>query len=89
MKKVLADNKKSWHNKLINALQTDRLTTKKSIGMSPYQLVYGMDVVFMSFLGVRVMKLIQELQAEPNDIQRRIDQTIQLQQSKEEVYNKA
>ena len=48
-----------------------------------------MDVVFPSSLGVPVMKLIQELQAEPNAIQRRIDQTIQLQQSREEVYNKA
>jgi hypothetical protein len=29
-----------------------RLTTKESIGTSPYQLVYGMDVVFPSSLGV-------------------------------------
>jgi len=36
-----------------------------------------------------MMKLIQELQVEPNEIQRRIDQTIQLQRSREEVYNKA
>jgi long-subunit acyl-CoA synthetase (AMP-forming) len=56
--------------------------------MSPYQLVYGMDVVFPTSLGVPVMKMLQEVQAEPNDIQRRINQTIQLQQSREEVYNK-
>jgi hypothetical protein len=55
--------------------------------MSPYQLVYGMDVVFPTSLGVPVMKILQEVHAEPNDIQRRINQTIQLQQSKEEVYN--
>ena len=61
IKILLEENKKSWHNKLINALWDDRLTTKKSIGMSPYQLVYGMDVVFPSSLGVPVMKLIQEL----------------------------
>lgn len=89
IKNLLEENKKSWHNKLINALSTDRLTTKKSIAMSPYQLVYGMDVVFPSSLGVPVMKIIQELQVEPNDIQRRIDQSIQLQQSREEVYNKS
>ena len=34
------------------------------------------------------MKVIQELQVEPNDIQRRINQTIHLQQSREEVYVK-
>ena len=55
--------------------------------MSPYQLVYGMDVVFPTSLGVPVMKLLQEVHVEPNDIQRRINQTIQLQQSREEVYN--
>ena len=33
IKKLLAENKNSWHNKLINALWIDRLTTKKSIGM--------------------------------------------------------
>jgi hypothetical protein len=88
IKKLLQDNKKSWHNKLVNALWADRLTTKRSIGMSPYQLVYGMDVVFPTSLGVPVMKILQEVQEEPNDIQRRINQTIQLQQSREEVYNK-
>jgi hypothetical protein len=34
------------------------------------------------------MKLLQEVQVEPNDTQRRINQMIQLQQSREEVYNK-
>jgi hypothetical protein len=84
---MLQENKKSWHNKLVHALWADRLTTKRSIGMSPYQLVYGTDVVFPTSLGVPIMKLLQEVQVEPNDIQRRINQMIQLQQSREEVYN--
>ena len=87
IKKLLQDNKKSWHNKLVHALWVDRLTTKRSIGMSPYHLVYGMDVVFPTSLGVPIMKLLQEVQVEPIDIQRIINQTIQLQQSREEVYN--
>jgi transposase InsO family protein len=41
IKKKLQENKKSWHDKLVFALWVDRLTTKRSIGMSPYQLVYG------------------------------------------------
>jgi hypothetical protein len=68
IKTFLQDNKKSWHKKLANALWDDRLTTKISIGMSPYQLVYGMDVVFPISLGVPVMKMLQEVQEEPNDI---------------------
>ena len=46
IKKLLEDNKKTWNKKLVNVLWADRLTTKKSIGTSPYQLAYGMDVVF-------------------------------------------
>ena len=36
IKRLLEENKKSWHNKLVHALWADRLTTKKSIGMSPF-----------------------------------------------------
>ena len=62
IKKILEGNKKSWHNKLINALWANRLATKKFIGMSPYPLVYGMDVVLPSSIGVLVMKIRQEKQ---------------------------
>ena len=72
----------------MHTLWADRLTNKKSINMSPYQLVYGMDAVFPTSLGVPVMKLLQEVQSEKNDIQRRLNQTIHLQQSREEVYNR-
>jgi hypothetical protein len=40
--------------------------------MSPYQLVYETDAIFPTSLGVPVMKLLQEVQAEPNDTQRKI-----------------
>lgn len=61
IKKVLEENKKIWHKKLINALWADRLTTKRSIGTSSYELVYGMEVVFPTSLGIPVIKLIQEV----------------------------
>ena len=83
MKKLLEDNKKTWNKKLVNALWADRLTTKKSFGTSPYQLVYGMEVVFPSSLGVPLVKILQELHVEPNSVQRRINQTIHLQQTRE------
>jgi len=46
--------------------------------MSPYQLFYGMDAIFPTSLGVPVIKLLQEVQVEENDMQRRINQTIHL-----------
>jgi hypothetical protein len=48
---------------MVFALWEDRLTTKRSIGMSPYQLVYSTEVVFPTSLGIPVMKLLQEMQA--------------------------
>eukprot|EP00253_Pinus_taeda_P004552 PITA_04552 len=89
IKKVLEENKKSWHKKLTNALWADRLSTKKSIGMSPYELVYGIEARFPSSLGIPTIKLLQDIQAKPNDIQRRINQTIHLQQTREQVYDRA
>ena len=48
-----------------------------------------MEARFPSSLGISIMNLLQEVQAEPNDIQRRINQTIHLQQTREQVYDKA
>jgi len=57
--------------------------------MSPYELVYGMEARFPSSLGIPTIKLLQGIHAEPNDIQRRINQTIHLQQTIEQVYDRA
>ena len=51
--------------------------------------MYGTDEFFTNSLGVPVMKLIQELKNEENDMIRRVNQTIHLQKTREEVYNKA
>ena len=51
------------------ALWADRITIKKAIGTSPFQLVYGTDVVFLVQLGILVMKFLQYSQEEPSDIQ--------------------
>jgi len=58
IKKVLEENKKNWHKKLVNALWADILSTKRSIGMSTYELVYGMEARFPSSLGIYFIKLL-------------------------------
>jgi hypothetical protein len=40
IKILLEDNKRAWNSKLKFALWVDRVTTKRSIGLSPFQLVY-------------------------------------------------
>ena len=71
------------------ALWADRITIKKETGTSPFQLVYGTDVVFPIQLAIPVMKFIQDSQEEPSDIQRRIYALIELQQKGEIVEEKA
>jgi hypothetical protein len=56
-KKVLTENKKTWHIHLKYALWENRIGTKKSIGMSPFQLVYGTDVILPINISLPVMKL--------------------------------
>jgi hypothetical protein len=83
IKKLLTENKKSWDSKLKYALWVDRISTKRSLGTSPFHLVYGIDVFFPTQLGIPVLKFLQEEIEEPNDIQRRIFQIIEVQQRRE------
>ena len=60
IKKVLNENKKSWHLHLKYSLWENQIGTKKSIGTSPFQMVYRTDVVLPIHLALPVMKLWQD-----------------------------
>jgi hypothetical protein len=68
IKRLLEDNKKAWHSRLKFALWADQVTTKRSIGVSPFQLVYGAEAVFPSHLAIPVAKFLQDHQEEPDDM---------------------
>lgn len=85
IKKLLTENKKAWDSNLKYALWADRVSTKKSIGTSPFQLVYGIDAILPVHLSLRVMKFLQDEIEETNDVQRRIFQLVELQQHREAV----
>ena len=72
-----------YYSKLKYALWPDRINTKKSLGTSPFQLVYGIDIFFPTQLGIPVLKFLQEDIKEPNDIQWRIFHIIEVQQKRE------
>jgi len=86
IKKLLEINKKSWNKRLVHALWADRITQKKSIGMSPFELVYGVDTIFAASLTALVVKLLQEADIEEDPMQKRLNQMIHLQQTREEVF---
>jgi hypothetical protein len=88
IKKVLTENKNAWHIHLKYALWVYRIGTKKSIGMSHFQLVYGTNVVLPINLALLVMKLWQDANEEPNNITRRMNQIIAVQKNRVEVDDK-
>jgi hypothetical protein len=79
IKILLEDNKKVWDSKLEFSLWDDRVTTKKSLGTSPFQLVYGIEVVFPTQLALPVAKLFQDYEGEVDHMVRRIHQMVEVQ----------
>ena len=88
IKKLLQENKKAWNSKFIYALWADKVSTKRSIGTSPFQLVYGTNVVFLASLVVPVMKYILEDEAKPNPTQRIINQLVEIHHIREGLCDK-
>jgi hypothetical protein len=89
IKKLIEDNKRAWDSKLKFSLWVDRVTTKKSLGVSPFQLVYGIEAIFPTQLALPMANLLQEFEGEPNHVLRRIYQMVEVQQIREQVMNRA
>jgi hypothetical protein len=88
IRNLLEENKRSWDAKLKYALWADRVTIKKSIGTSPFKLVYGTDAIFPIQLVLPVEKFIKEEQGESDDMVRRILNLVELQQVREQLLEK-
>jgi hypothetical protein len=78
IKKLLEDSKRAWDSKLKFALWDDRVTTKKSLGISPFQLVYRAEAVFPTQLAVSMEKFLQDLEGEPDHMVKRIHQMVEV-----------
>jgi len=86
---LLQENKKAYHKKLIHALWADRISPKRSIATSPFHIIYGMEAIFPSALGLPIMKLLQEQKAETDANRSRDDEFISVQQTKEKDFHNA
>jgi hypothetical protein len=58
---------------------------KKSLGTSPFQLVYRAEAVFPTQLALPVAKLFQDYEGEADHVIRRIHQIVEVQQIREQV----
>ena len=88
VKKLLEDNKKAWDSKLKFSLWDDKVTTKRALGLSPFQLVYGVEAIFPSQLTLPVEKFLQDYQGELDDMIRRIQQLVEVKQTQEKLVDK-
>ena len=76
IKKLLEENKRAWDSKLKFALWADWVTTKKSLGISPFQLVYRIEAVFPTQLALPMANILQDFEGEPNHVLRMIHQMV-------------
>ena len=70
------------------SLWADRVTTKRSIGISPFQLVYGAEAVLPSQLAIPVAKFFWDYQEEVDDMIIRVHQLVEVQQAREQVVDR-
>ena len=57
IKKKVQEKQRNWHNALHNALWEDRVTPKISLGVSPFYLVYGEEVILPSHMVLPSLQL--------------------------------
>ena len=68
LKKIVIENQRSWHLDLPNALWANRFTPKNSLGVSPYTLVYGKEVVLPPNILSPCSRLAQDSRDTDNEI---------------------
>lgn len=90
IKKLNDENKKDWHKRLYEVLWADRMTPKRVIGMSPFELVYRVESALPPSLELSVRKLQTTIEeAEFSDaLERRILYLTKIQEQREEMVDK-
>ena len=68
LKKTIIENQRSWHLALPNALWADRITPKNSLGVSPYTLIYGKEVILPPNILLPYSIIAQEYRGTDNEI---------------------
>jgi hypothetical protein len=79
---------KAWDSNLKFALWVDRVTTKRSLGVSPFHIVYGVEAIFPTHLSLLVENFLQDYQGEHDDMVRRIQQLVEVKQAREQLLDK-
>ena len=65
IKRTIDQNHNNWHKSLMYALWAYRITQKAFIGTSPFNLVYGKEVVLPTHLAIPSLALAQFIEETP------------------------
>lgn len=68
IKRTIEDNQRTWHDKMKLALWVDRVTPKRSIGNSPYVLIYGKESRLPISIELPTLSSIKELEMMEEDL---------------------
>eukprot|EP00253_Pinus_taeda_P024466 PITA_24466 len=86
IKRTVDQNQKNWHKTLVKALWADRITKKASIGTSPFNLVYGKEVVLPTHLIIPSLSLVQYIdEVSTSSLQLRQMEIIKLEEKREQT----
>ena len=79
-------NRKNWEEKLKDALWAYRITWKNTTGFTPYQLVYGKEVMLPIEFQIHTYKMAADLGIDLNEAQQeRIQQLNQLDEMRQQA----
>eukprot|EP00253_Pinus_taeda_P034282 PITA_34282 len=83
---IILGHSTAYHLQGNGLAESSNKSLKKLIGTSPFELVYGVDIVLPTSLTTPVVKLLQEDDSEEDPMQRRLNQMVHLQQTRQEVF---
>jgi hypothetical protein len=81
LKRIIEDKPCQWHTLLTYALWEDHTTTKASTGFTPFQIIYGQEVIVpieLELSSLRLMLHIEELIS--SDVSQRINTLLALEE---------
>ena len=80
---MVIENQRSWNIALPNALWADRVTPKKSLGVSPYTLIYGKETISLPNILLPSSQLAQASRGSNSDVlQAQINTLLKLEKSR-------
>lgn len=83
LKKTVSENRRDWDSKLNSALWAFRTAYKLSTGLTPFKLVYGLEVVVpMEFITPSLRVPVTEKLLPEDSIQNRVDQLLNLEEDR-------